>query len=126
MTAHGKNRPQEDRKPKDAAGIFIHHAKVYILADRYSIARLMDLSFHKLHQALVGYLDEGHRVEGIVGVLRFCCAGDAPEKLRQMMEHYAACNIKTLWGSEEFQELVEDCGSLSRDIIGRLIPRIAY
>lgn len=49
MTVHDKGRPQGGRKPKEAAEILVHHAKVYILADRYSIARLIDPSFQELH-----------------------------------------------------------------------------
>ncbi|KAI6314689.1 hypothetical protein MCOR29_007292, partial [Pyricularia oryzae] len=31
----------------------IHHGRVYVLADRYGIGRLMDVSLQKLHQTLV-------------------------------------------------------------------------
>ena len=127
MAVHDKGRLQEGREPRDAAGIFIHHAKVHILADRYRIARLMGLSFQKLQKVLAGcpISDEGVSIPGIVGVLRFCCEGDAPEVLKELMGHYASCSIEKLWQSKDFQELVEDCGCLSRALIGRLVPRIA-
>lgn len=92
MTVHDKDSPQDCRMPKDAAEIFIHHAKVYILADCYSIPRLIDLSFQELHKALMQYsiADETVDTAGVVKTLRFCCTRLVTEKLRKLMGHYAA------------------------------------
>lgn len=108
----------------DHADIFIHHCRVYVLADRYAVTRLMDLSFNKLHHALVGYDLSEPKLNGIVELLRWCYADAVPEKLRQLVAHYASCNAEMLWESEEFQELLEDYGNLGRAVIGSLLLRL--
>lgn len=100
--------------PTDHGDIFIHHCRVYILADRYDITRLVDLSFKKLHQALIGYDLSEQKLKDIVELLRFCYADAVPEKLRQLVVHYVSCNAEKLWKSEEFWELLEDYSNLGR------------
>ncbi|KAL5903066.1 hypothetical protein ACKVV7_011374 [Pyricularia oryzae] len=111
-------------RPTDHGDISIHHARVYVLGDRYDITRLMDLSFNKLHHALVEYDLSEHKLDGIVKLLRFCYAEAVPEKLRQLVVHYVSCNAEMLWKSEEFQELLEDYGNLGRAVIGSLLLRL--
>ena len=113
-----------NRKPVDDAAVLLHHARVYVMADRYGIPRLMALSFQKLHQSLVKYSISEENIGTIIEVLRFCCSELVPDKLRHLLAHYAACNIKTLWKREEFQELAEGCGTLSAALIGPLLRRI--
>ena len=113
-----------NQKPVDEAAVLLHHARVYTMADRYGIPRLMALSFQNLHQSLVRYPIPDDNIGTIIEVLRFCCSELVPEKLRHLLAHYAACNIKTLWKREEFRELVEECGTLSAALIGPLLRRI--
>ncbi|KAL5903135.1 hypothetical protein ACKVV7_011442 [Pyricularia oryzae] len=106
------------------ADILIHHCRVYILADRYDIPRLMDLSFNKLHQNLVEYNLSKQKPKDIVELLQFCYAEVVPEKLRQLVVHYAACNAEILWKSKEFQDLLEDYSNLGTAFIGSLLLRL--
>lgn len=115
---------ETEKRPKVHADIFVHHAQVYVLADRYGITRLMDVSFHKLHQALVEYVVSENRLHDIVALLRFCFAELVPERLRQLVVHYAACKVEELWKSEEFQELLEEYGSLSKALVGSMLLRL--
>ena len=105
MSAYDPHR-RENRKPVDDAEILLHHARVYIMADRYGIPRLMALSFQKLYQGLVKYPISEDNIGTTVAMLRFCCSELVPDKLKHLLAHYAACDIKTLWKREEFQELV--------------------
>lgn len=123
MSAYGPPN-RGNRKPVDDAAILVHHTRVYIMADRYGIPRLMALSFQKLHQSLVKYPMSDDNTGAIVAVLRFCCSELMPDKLRHLLAHYAACNIKTLWKREEFQDLVESSGTLSAALIGPLLRRL--
>ncbi|KAH9427444.1 hypothetical protein MCOR02_012076 [Pyricularia oryzae] len=76
------------------ADILIHHCQVYVLADRYGITRLMDVSLQKLHQALVKSKIPKNNLNGIVALVRFCYGELVPEKLRQMVIHYISCNVE--------------------------------
>lgn len=116
--------PEAQKRPEDHGDICVHHAQVYILADRYGITQLMNVSFQKLHQALVGFAAIPSTITDVVTLLRFCCAELAPEKLRQLVVHYAACKVETLWMSEDFQELLEESGSFSRALMGSVLLRL--
>ncbi|KAI6612067.1 hypothetical protein MCOR14_011763 [Pyricularia oryzae] len=76
------------------ADILIYHCQVYVLADRYGITRLMDVSLQKLHQALVKSKIPKNNLNGIVALVRFCYGELVPEKLRQMVIHYISCNVE--------------------------------
>ncbi|TLS20763.1 uncharacterized protein PpBr36_11026 [Pyricularia pennisetigena] len=110
--------------PVNHADISVHHCRVYVLADRYDITRLMNVSFNKLHHALVEYDLSEQKLNDIVELLRFCYAEAVPEKLRQLVVHYASCNAESLWKSEEFQELLEDYGNLGKALVRSLLLRL--
>ncbi|KEY73756.1 hypothetical protein S7711_10047 [Stachybotrys chartarum IBT 7711] len=93
--------------PKSFGEFVVHHAKVYILADRYGVIQLMNISFEKLRQALVG-----------------CDTEEVPQRLQQMVAHYAACKVEKLWKDEDFQDLLEASGSFSRLLVGKVTLRL--
>ena len=119
-----RGEPQQMLEPKSHGDIFIHHSKVYTLADRYHVDRLMTLSLSKLHQALTEFTLSETRLDDITELLRFCYAESTPEKLRQLAVQYVACHIEQLWKSDKFQELLEEYGSLSRALIGSMLLRL--
>lgn len=112
--------------PESFGESVVHHAKVYILADRYGIIQLMNISFEKLLQALVGCGVSQMKLNGVVTLLRFCFIDteDVPQRLQQMVAHYAACKVEKLWKSEDFQDLLEASGSFSRLLIGKVTLRL--
>lgn len=106
------------------ADVLVHHARVYILADRYSITRLMNSSLRKLHVALVQLDLSDGTANDFIPLLQLCYRELAPERLKKLVVHYAACYVKILWTSKEFRELVEDVGSLSTALITSLLLRL--
>lgn len=119
-----RGEAQQMLEPKSHGDIFIHHSKVYILADRYYVDRLMRLSLSKLHQALTEFTLSETRLDDITALLRFCYAESIPEKLRQLTAQYVACHVEQLWKSDKFQQLLEEYGSLSRALIGSMLFRL--
>ncbi|KAK4156968.1 hypothetical protein C8A00DRAFT_40656 [Chaetomidium leptoderma] len=113
-----------EKTSKDHGEIFIHHARVYVLGDRYGVTRLMNESFRKLHQALVGYDVAKEGVSEVVALLQFCYTELVPERLRQLVIHYSSCKVETLWKNEEFEEFLEEYGSLSRALVGSMLLRL--
>ncbi|TLS20704.1 uncharacterized protein PpBr36_11040 [Pyricularia pennisetigena] len=92
MSIYSEDGPRSISRPTNDRNISIHHSRVYVLGDRYDITRLVYLSFNKLHHTLVDYDLSEHNIDGIVKLLRFCYAEAVPEKLRQLVVHYASCN----------------------------------
>lgn len=110
--------------PQAHKDIPLHHAQVYVLSECYGITELMDVSFGKLHQALVHYdLSESSRA-GIMALLRYCFVELSPDRLKRLVAHYAACKLEHLCKSSESQELLEEHGSISRALIQSLLPRL--
>jgi len=117
----------KDRKNhiKDHAGILLHHARVYILADRYGLLNLATLSLRKLHEAVLELDPDNQQLNDFVTLLCFCYEEPRPEQLRRLVAHFTTCHIERLWESPTFQELVENHGSLSRDFMHFMLMRIS-
>lgn len=121
----GEGKAERNVKgPQDYGVIFVHHARVYVLGDRYGITRLMDVSLNKLHGALVEFAADDNELGHIVALLKFCFTELAPERLKQLVVHYSACHVEGLWKTEGFQDLVEDCGEFSKALIGSMLVRL--
>ncbi|KAJ4251523.1 hypothetical protein NW762_011510 [Fusarium torreyae] len=122
------NFRKDDLKVDDAlrerSNSLVHHARVFVLADRYGIERLMDLSLGKLHDELrVVDLTEKN-TKSVLELLRYAFYNPVSEALRKMVTCYAVCVVEQLWEEEEFQDLVEDNGALSKALVGTLLRRL--
>ncbi|PHH81426.1 hypothetical protein CDD82_816 [Ophiocordyceps australis] len=112
-----------DETLKEYANPLVHHAKVYTLADRYAITRLMEVSFNRLHQSLMDYYTRGGE-DMVVELVRFACENLVPDDLRDLVVHYVTCTVEHLWEFKEFQELVEKHGVLSKELVGMMLLRL--
>lgn len=102
----------------------MHHARVCILADRYCIAPLVEMSLMKLDGALDGYAISESGLNHVVELVRICHAELVPERLRLLVVDCAAANVENLWESEGFQGLLEDYATLSSTMIKAMLPRL--
>ena len=103
----------------------IHHAKVYILGDRYLMTRLVDLALGKLHEELVNLvIADNQSLDDVVSLLSFCFNNPSPPELRQLVVHYAGCKVESLWKREEFRELVEGSGEFSKALVQTMLLRL--
>lgn len=109
---------------EDYTGTFLSHARLYVFAECYVIAGLMELSLNELHGALVAFTLYEERINDVVVLVRYCYDNLVPEALREMITLYAVCKIDKLWVSEEFQALVEAHGELSRSLIGHMVKAL--
>ncbi|KAG6118797.1 hypothetical protein E4U13_008241 [Claviceps humidiphila] len=56
----------------DFSAFFIAHAKVYIFADCYGVAGLLNLAMRKLHKALCGFRLSTLRIDDVVSLVDYC------------------------------------------------------
>ncbi|KAK2666953.1 SKP1/BTB/POZ domain superfamily [Fusarium oxysporum f. sp. vasinfectum] len=108
---------------RDCANPLVHHAKVYTLADRYAVTRLMEISRTKLHQSLADLPTSEEANSDVVELVRYAFEELVPDQLRDLVVHYIACVVEHLWKIEEFQELVGKHGSLSKALVGTMLLR---
>ncbi|CAH0058729.1 unnamed protein product [Clonostachys solani] len=117
----GTEYPQ-DVKDGDYAGAVVHHARVYILADRYGITRLMNLSIHKLGTVMKNCARVEDKAQGIMALLRLCYTNFVPDRLTRLATHRAADSILHLWELEEFHELLNMHAALSKTMLELFLP----
>ncbi|RKL28155.1 hypothetical protein BFJ72_g12615 [Fusarium proliferatum] len=110
---------------KDQANTLVHHAKVFTLADRYGVKRLAEVSQRKLYDELTDLRTKGRDYTNIVELVRYTFEDLVPDQLRDMVVEFSACVVEKLWGYEEFDQLLEKHGILSKALIGRLLYRLA-
>ncbi|KAG6989069.1 hypothetical protein Forpi1262_v018700 [Fusarium oxysporum f. sp. raphani] len=115
--------PEVDRALKVCANPLVHHARVYTLADRYWVTRLMQISHEKIHGSLVNLRLDEEASGDVVELVRFAFEELVPDQLRNLVVHYAACVVEHLWKDDKFQELVQNNGALSRALVGRMVLR---
>ncbi|KAH7169744.1 uncharacterized protein B0J16DRAFT_419312 [Fusarium flagelliforme] len=109
---------------RDCANPLVHHAKVYTLADRYAVTRLIEISCTKLHQSLTVLPISKEANNDVVELVRYAFEELVPDRLRDIVVHYITCVVEHMWKIEEFQELVGNHGSLSKALIGTMLLRL--
>lgn len=123
-------QPQRNREPcENYTEVFLCHARLYVFADKYDIGPLRRLSLHKLQRTLVKFTLYDERVGDIVNLMRYSYSNTADcvgyiDDLRLLVVHYAACVVEDLAQSLGFQSLLEEAGSLARDLVEQMVSRL--
>lgn len=123
-------QPRRNREScENYTEVFLCHARLYVFADKYDIAPLRRLSLHKLQCTLVEFTLYDERVEDIVDLMRYSYANTADcvgyiDDLRLLVAHYAAYVVEDLAQSLGFQSLLEEAGSLARDLVEQMVRRL--
>ncbi|ENH66296.1 hypothetical protein FOC1_g10001938 [Fusarium oxysporum f. sp. cubense race 1] len=114
-----------DKPQKGQANPFVHHARVFTLANRYGVKRLAEVSHGKLHHDLVDLERQDMDSKNVVELVRYAFEELVPDQLRDLVVHFSACVVERIWGDKIFQELLEKHGILSEALIRRLLCRLA-
>ncbi|KAF5259063.1 hypothetical protein FOXYS1_10337 [Fusarium oxysporum] len=114
-----------DKSLKDQTNRLVHHAKVFTLADDYEFKRLAEISRGKLYDDLIDLERKGGDFENVVELVRYTFEEPVPDQLTNMVIDFSACVVERLWKFEEFQELLEKHGILSKALVGKLLDRLA-
>ncbi|KAG6110195.1 hypothetical protein E4U14_002892 [Claviceps sp. LM454 group G7] len=97
----------------------IAHAKIFIFADCYGVAGLLDLAMQKLHKALCGFQLSRQRIGDILDLVRFCYERPGPEKLKRLVASYSAAIIDVRdenFVAQCFRDLLEERGDFAADM----------
>ncbi|RFU28302.1 hypothetical protein B7463_g8033, partial [Scytalidium lignicola] len=105
-----------------------YHAEVYVFADQYGMLPLQNLALQKLKRILEGLVIFPSLRTEICELVRFCYENTPSrprdDKLRAHIAHYVACIFESLAPSKDFQEVTEEFGSFSRDLLMELQKRL--
>ncbi|CCE31556.1 uncharacterized protein CPUR_05409 [Claviceps purpurea 20.1] len=103
----------------DFSEVFIAHAKVYIFADCYGVAGLLNLAMQKLHKALSEFRLSVRRMGSIVSLVSYCYERPCPGKLKKMVASYSAAIMDSQVTDVAaccFQKLLEDRGDFAAEM----------
>ncbi|MCJ1259442.1 hypothetical protein MMC24_007279 [Lignoscripta atroalba] len=115
---------------EDYTESFLSHARIYVFAEEYHIKRLKDMAIYKLHHALLKFHCFPERGEDITRLIEYSYRKDLAalelggEPLRNLVAHYAACNLKALQQSEVFLDLLEEGGPFVKDLFQKVGKRL--
>jgi hypothetical protein len=122
---------ENDIVEEDYTPVFLGHARLYVLAEKWGIEALKILTLHKLHRTLVTFTLYKVRRGDIVELANFAYSNentpdleDDVDALRALVIHYITCELESLIEAPEFLALLEQGGLFSRDLVRMMMRRI--
>ncbi|KAG5931586.1 hypothetical protein E4U59_000197 [Claviceps monticola] len=111
----------------DFTEFFIAHVKVFLFADCYGVAELMELSIRKLHQALCGFRLSKARVGDVLALVRFCYERPCSDRLKKLLASYSAAIMGVEVSrdvAKSFKELLKEREDFGADVAWFLACRL--
>lgn len=114
---------------QDFTSVFLAHAHIYILADRYLMPSLKYLAFHKLHRTLLNFKMYASRIGDVMELARYVYSSEhtcersengAINELREIVVEYVIREIEVIGGFRGLLALMEEGGSFVTDFWGLL------
>ena len=125
--AHTVRRNQESCE--DYTEVFLSHARLYVLADKYDIEKFRAVSLYKLHQTLCNFTLYEERVRDISCLLEYVYENTAErhgrgDEMRTLVIEFVSCNIGKLVLDELFRTMLKEHNMVSLDLLQRLLERL--
>ncbi|KAG5914776.1 hypothetical protein E4U61_005329 [Claviceps capensis] len=111
----------------DFTEFFIAHVKVFLFADCYGVAELLELSIRKLHQALCGFRLSKARVGDVLALVRFCYELPCPDRLKKLLASYSAAIMDVEVSrdvAKSFKDLLKEREDFGADVAWFLACRL--
>lgn len=110
---------------KDYTGVFLCHAKLYVLGDMWDIPQLCRLSLHRLHKTLKDVTIYRSRLSDIATLAKYVFENTRPEdEIRDMLTLYYACIIEDASNHDGLKSLIDDIPDFAFGLISRMIGRL--
>lgn len=111
---------------EDYAGVFLCHAKLYVMADTYDIPALKQLSLHRLHATLKEFTLYPSRFNDIATLAKYVFENTVPEdKIRDMITLYYACIVEDAREQDGLKSLIEEIPDFAFGLISKMSDRLA-
>lgn len=111
---------------EDYTGVFLCHAKLYIMADTYDIPALKQLSLHRLHSTLKEFTLYPSRMNDIVALAKYVFENTVPEdKIRDMITLYYACIVEDARKQDGLKSLIDEIPDFAFGLINKMGDRLA-
>lgn len=111
---------------EDYSEVFLSHARLYVLADKYDIKELRDLSAHKIWVTLKEFTLYPERMGDVVGLVKYLFQNTLEkDKLRTLLKDFCACTVEDLCKGEGFQDLICETPEFACELIMEMSTRLA-
>lgn len=89
----------------DYTDVFLSHARLYVFADYYQIAELMNRSLSRLVDCLINFELHAERVGDVIELLEYCSRthSPAPEQLQSLLIWYTMAKAMKMCSNARFQ-----------------------
>lgn len=111
---------------EDYTGVFLCHAKLYVMADTYDIPSLKQLSLHRLHATLKEFTLYPSRMNDIATLAKYVFENTMPQdRIRDMVTLYYACIVEDARKQDGLKSLIQDIPEFAFDLISKMSDRLA-
>jgi hypothetical protein len=118
--------PRKNREScEQYSEVFLSHARLYTLADKYDIPDLRKLCLHKLYVNLKEFTIFSSRVGDVVNLASYSFENTITgDRLRTLLVDYCACIFEDMLGNEGFKGLIEISADFAFELIKKLESRL--
>lgn len=108
--------PHESYRP-----VFLSHARLYILADKYGVNRLRRLALARLHRTLTHYVVHRDRVSDLVALAQEIFDNTMEtDEARSLIVNYFVCFIEDIQNSPELEDALRRGGDFPAILISTM------
>ena len=119
------NPRRNTKADENYAEVFLSHAKLYVLADKYDIAGLGAESIHRLYKTLRCFAVYKSRTVDILSLAQFVFDNTREgDRLRSMLALYCACIAEDLVECVEFESLMQASPDFGRALVLKMAKRL--
>ncbi|KAJ3465502.1 hypothetical protein MRS44_006160 [Fusarium solani] len=111
--------PHESYRP-----VFLSHARLYILADKYGVNRLRRLALARLHRTLTHYVVHRDRISDLVALAQEIFDNTMEmDDARALIVNYFVCFIEDIQDSPELEEALRRGGDFPAMLVSKMAMR---
>ena len=109
--------------------VFLCHAKLYRLADKYTIQPLADLVIYKLRLTLSRFILHPQRIGDVIELLEYTYENtmeynEKIDRLRNLVSEYVICHIEKIVKHSDFLRMLQKEGDMAKDVMLKLMRRL--
>ncbi|EHK44586.1 hypothetical protein TRIATDRAFT_35595, partial [Trichoderma atroviride IMI 206040] len=105
--------------------VFLSHARLYTLADKYDIPELRKLSLHKIYVSLKEFTLYPNRIGDVVKLVSYSFENTITgDRLRTLLVDYCTCILEDMLENEGFKDLVDKSPDFAFELIRKLGNRL--
>ena len=111
---HEPWKPRQNKEScEDYTQVFLCHACLYVISDRYCIEPLQELALQKLRLTLSTFILFNERVSDIVELVQYTYAHtmeheEGIDKLRSLVMDYVVCQMEAIVEDKNFITLLQE------------------